>query len=286
MFKKLTHSLNLFFVTKGYKPYFPGERQVYLFTQRPVLYRNFTPKDVQEAINELQSKLLALNLLTNVTGKFDLETEEAVKKFQSSNNIYVDGVVGPLTWVCLFYPKLVRGLKNIPPELQAAVNELQTILCKEEFFNQEPNGCFDRKTENAVKRFQRAYGLKDDGIVGAATWAVLLGMRQKTENKVPNLLYLLPLKTLFLCNQLLIIACILVGIYYSPLSGIASPKFSTTTALVTAYALTCIVPFLLESIPPLKHYNQHAFPLFRYAPYVLTGMFWKPILNFLVSLVT
>ncbi|BAZ10912.1 peptidoglycan binding domain-containing protein [Calothrix sp. NIES-4071] len=283
MFNKFLRSLNLFFVSKGYKPYFPGEKQVYLFTQRPVLYRNFTPAYVQEAINELQLKLQGLGFLTNVTGKFDIETEEAVKIYQNSNNIYVDGIVGPLTWACLFYPKLTRGSKNLPPESQAAVHELQTILYKEGFLNKEPNGNFDRKTESAVKRFQRTYGLKDDGIVGAATWAVLLGMRQKKENKAPNLLYLLPLKTLFLCNQLLIIVCILIGIYHSPLSS-TSPKFSTATALVTAYALTCIVPFLLESIPPLKQYNQQALPLFKYAPYVLTGMFWKPILNFLVTL--
>lgn len=37
------------------------------------------------------------------------------------------------------------------------------------------DGRFGRNTEDAVKRFQRAHGLDDDGVVGPITWAALLG---------------------------------------------------------------------------------------------------------------
>lgn len=38
------------------------------------------------------------------------------------------------------------------------------------------DGKFGQMTEDAVKAFQKAHGLKDDGIVGAKTWAALLGV--------------------------------------------------------------------------------------------------------------
>ncbi len=76
------------------------------------------------------------------------------------------------------------------------------------------------------------------------------------------------------------ISCILLGIYYSPIPGQA-PKFNT--ALATAYALTCVVPCLLDNLP-LKPSIKPSLSILQYAPYVLAGMFWKPIINFLGTL--
>jgi Putative peptidoglycan binding domain len=277
--KVVIQSLSLLFALKQPRPYFPGEKQVLLFTKLPVIYRNFSPKSVQDAINQLQTLLKAKGFLTDISGKFDLETEEAVKEFQKKNNLYVDGIVGPLTWASLCYPKLNRNSQKRYPELEKSILELQTILEEEGLFK-KPHGYFDKQTEIAVKRFQRFYGLKDDGIVGSATWAVLLGMRQKREQNLPLLISFFPLQLLFLLEQILMIACILFGIYHSPIPGIIP---TLNTALVTAYGLTCVVPFLLD-FSPLKYSSQKSLPLFQYAPYVLTGIFWKPILNFLVML--
>jgi Putative peptidoglycan binding domain len=283
MMNRITQSLSLLLSFRGKKPYFPGEKQVFLFTKRPILYRDFTPKNVRDAINELQLILQEKGFLKNVTGEFDLGTEEAVKEFQRKNHLYVDGIVGALTWACLFYPNLYNGVRDLSPGQQDTIKELQVILYKEEFLKKEPNGIFDRQTEKAVKQFQRVYGLKDDGVVGAATWAVLLGMRQRIHKHNAKSLFLLPLEILFLWNQLLIIASILLGIYHSPLPGNAL-QLNTATAFATAYGLTCVVPFLIDFLPPLKYYDRNALPLFRYAPYVLTGIFWKPIINFFGNL--
>ena len=278
--KKLSF-LNLLFGLKQSRRYFPEEKQVCVFNKRPILYRGFSPNSAQESINELQEQLQAQGFLSTISGKFDLETEEAVIKFQKANNLQVDGVVGPLTWACLFYPRLYRNQKSTSPKLQDAVKELQTILNEEGFFKKEPDGYFSRETERGVKRFQRSYGLKDDGIVGAATWAVLLGMRQKIDNNsFLQLVYFLPPQSWFLCEQFLMISFILLGIYCSPIPG-NEPKWNT--ALATAYGLTCIVPFLLECLP-LKPSKQSSLPLLQYAPYVLTGIFWKPIINFMGKL--
>jgi hypothetical protein len=275
-FKSLTLLLGL----KQAKPYFPEEKQICVFNKRPILYRGFTPNSVQDSIDELQAHLQAQGILAKISGKFDLETEVAVIEFQKKNNLQVDGIVGPLSWACLFYPKLSRRHKQMSSESQDAVKELQTILGEEGFSKKQPDGYFCRETERAVKRFQRMYGLKDDGMVGAATWAVLLGMRQKIDRSFPRIVYFLSPQSWFMWEQFLMICFILLGIYYSPIPG-ESPKFNT--ALATAYGLTCIVPFLLECLP-IRQSKQHSLPLLRYAPYVLTGIFWKPIIAFLGTL--
>jgi peptidoglycan hydrolase-like protein with peptidoglycan-binding domain len=281
MTNKTLNFLNLLFGLKQSRRYFPEEKQVCVFNKRPILYRGFSPNSAQESINELQERLQAQGFLSNISGKFDLETEEAVIKFQKANNLQVDGIVGPLSWACLFYPKLYRNQKSMSPKLQDAVKELQIILNEEGFFKKEPDGYFSRETERGVKRFQRTYGLKDDGIVGAATWAVLFGMRQKIDNNsFLQLVYFLPPQSWFLWEQFLMISFIMLGIYYSPIPG-DEPKWNT--ALATAYGLTCIVPFLLECLP-LKPSKQTSLPLLQYAPYVLTGIFWKPIINFMGGL--
>ena len=51
---------------------------------------------------------------------------------------------------------------------------LQLALQRAGYLNEEPDGIFGRRTENAVLRFQQANGLKQDGIVGVRTWNVLL----------------------------------------------------------------------------------------------------------------
>ncbi|MCW5313163.1 peptidoglycan-binding protein [Nostoc sp. KVJ3] len=281
MTNKALNFLSILFGLKQSRRYFPEERQVCVFNKRPILYRGFSPNSAQESINELQERLEAQGFLSTISGKFDLETEEAVIKFQKANNLQVDGIVGPLSWSCLFYPKLYRNQKSMSPKLQDAVKELQIILNEEGFFKKEPDGYFSRETERGVKRFQRTYGLKDDGIVGAATWAVLLGMRQKIDNKsFIQLVYFLSPQSWFLWEQFLMISFIILGIYYSPIPG-NEPKLST--ALATAYGLTCIVPFLLECLP-IKPSKESNLPLLQYAPYVLTGIFWKPIINFLGTL--
>ncbi|MEH2157256.1 peptidoglycan-binding domain-containing protein [Nostoc sp.] len=273
--------LSILFGLKQSRRYFPEEKQVCVFNKRPILYRDFSPNSAQESINELQERLQTQGFLSNTTGKFDIETEEAVINFQKANNLQVDGIVGPLSWACLFYPRLYRNQKSMSPKSQDAVKELQTILNEEGFFKKEPDGYFSRETERGVKRFQRTYGLKDDGIVGAATWAVLLGMRQKIDNNsFLQLVYFLPPKSWFLWEQFLMISFIMLGIYSSPI-GKDAPEWYI--ALATAYALTCIVPFLLDCLP-LKPSKQSSLPLLKYAPYVLTGIFWKPIINFMGGL--
>lgn len=67
-----------------------------------------------------------------------------------------------------------RALRWQEPELTGPdVDEVQEILHRLGFLS-EVTGRYDRATEEAVKRFQREHGLEEDGIVGPATWLLLL----------------------------------------------------------------------------------------------------------------
>ena len=55
----------------------------------------------------------------------------------------------------------------------AAVLELQRALHRAGQFHERTDGSFGKQTEGAVRAFQRAAGLSDDGVVGSATWAAL-----------------------------------------------------------------------------------------------------------------
>jgi peptidoglycan hydrolase-like protein with peptidoglycan-binding domain len=55
------------------------------------------------------------------------------------------------------------------------VRQIQTKLKDAGYYTGDVNGIFDKATETAVKAFQAASGLKQDGIVGSATWQALTG---------------------------------------------------------------------------------------------------------------
>src|SRR3972149_10806893 len=69
--------------------------------------------------------------------------------------------------------RLFDGFDHTSPRLRDAVKALQKELRREKF-RLRLDGLFGRDTEDAVKRFQRAHGLDDDGVVGPLTWVVLL----------------------------------------------------------------------------------------------------------------
>ena len=137
-----------------------------------------SPGATGDAVRRLQRALrrtLAFNVTVN--GTFDTETENAVKDFQNSEALTVDGVVGPLTWAALPdggpMPKLTIGSKG------EVVKSLQQVLTNGApgAWNTTPqgdDGAFGPKTEASVKAFQAWAGVSADGVVGDQTWSVSL----------------------------------------------------------------------------------------------------------------
>jgi Putative peptidoglycan binding domain len=257
---------------------FQTKNQICLFNKRPVLHRDFTEASLQDAIDELQERLKVQGYLSVLRGHFDAETEQAVRKFQKDNHLFIDGVVGPLTWACLCYPQLSwRKHKIVSPEIITAIEELQNILRSEGYSIQDAQNSFGRDTEKAIKDIQRKYGLKVDGIVGAVTWAVLLGMRQE----VPQAFFRFPPQSLILFDQFLKVCFVVSGMHLNPFSAEKPPSLSY--AIATAYVLTLVVPMVLDHIPGQISQTSHL-SLLRYAPYVSTGMFWQSVFKSIGSL--
>lgn len=107
----------------------------------------------------------------DVDGIFGQRTQNAVRNFQQTNSLSVDGMVGQNTWKTLLTlapePLLKRGSRG------AYTRYLQQLLESKMIPVSGIDGIFGAQTENAVRRFQQDNGLTVDGIVGTNTWNAL-----------------------------------------------------------------------------------------------------------------
>jgi peptidoglycan hydrolase-like protein with peptidoglycan-binding domain len=114
-----------------------------------------------------------------VTGKFAALTQKAVIGFQQANRLTADGVVGGNT-----QQALQRSCRTSKPSVNTAgelrlgsrspaVSKLQQDLRQLRYFNGPNTGYFGTETQQAVIKFQQAYGIRADGIVSARTKQVM-----------------------------------------------------------------------------------------------------------------
>lgn len=159
---------------------------------RPVLRSGSAGPDVRT----LQERLVAHgHELGAVDGRFGPRTEIAVRAFQQSRNITVDGIVGPQTWDRLDTepvaatpapaptPPAEAPAWSPPPSCEReilrrrsrgrCVNTLQRRLNTLGFNAGAPDSVFGPKTERAVIAFQTDRRIAVDGIVGPQTWGAL-----------------------------------------------------------------------------------------------------------------
>lgn len=267
MFKNLFRSLRVW--STG--PPIPAVTHSALFIQRPVLHEDWSMEWREKCIQELKSELVKKGFLPTTDGDYDRETMLAVKKFQRANDLKVDGVVGQLTWAALLFPILRRTEAiSASSEVQDEVKQLQRKL-REEYINVEVDGFFGAETVRAVKEFQKRYKISADGVCGYLTWSLLMG--QKMEWIPPGGFLFLSSP---LVEQLLIVLSVAAGIYFNPFGGDADLSF--VGMMVVAYGLSCMSQPIVSKLP-IDQLNVGGGPLVRFAPYVLTGFFWKTILE-------
>jgi peptidoglycan hydrolase-like protein with peptidoglycan-binding domain len=133
-----------------------------------------------------------------IDGYYGPLTEAAVRSFQQSKGLAVDGIVGPNTtkallgsWVtdCDGKPsppgwesplgtfELNRLLTLTSPFMRGDdVRDVQDALKEASFSPGESDGIYGPRTESAVQLFQEARGLQVDGIVGPNTCSELGGI--------------------------------------------------------------------------------------------------------------
>ncbi|MBP3414684.1 MAG: peptidoglycan-binding protein [Clostridia bacterium] len=153
---------------------------------------------LQIRLNRISRNYPSIPKINPVNGVFNEQTRDAVRRFQQVFGLTDDGIVGNATWyrINYIYVSVKRlaelaseGLKQselpqqYPGSLRLgdrspAITSLQYYLAVISLiYNQIPpiaiDGIFGPATENAVRAFQRLYGLTQDGIVGRNTWQAL-----------------------------------------------------------------------------------------------------------------
>lgn len=133
--------------------------------------------EVSPNVVELQQELAELGILKgSMSGKYDANTEAAVRAFQKSQGLSADGIAGKGTLKLIRdhanYKRAINPLK--PGAKDVKVAALKRNLKKIGLLaSVSGNNTYDEQTIKAVMAFQKANGIKADGIVGAKTLALI-----------------------------------------------------------------------------------------------------------------
>ena len=125
------------------------------------------------------------------TGRFDLQTQNAVTEFQKKFNLPITGKIDFITWNaimeenikcihCINTPAKVACFEDDKAEYKIGdkgniIFILQILLknFREKYINYidvDLTGVFDETTEKAIKQFQKYSGLPVTGILNRQTW--------------------------------------------------------------------------------------------------------------------
>ncbi len=115
-----------------------------------------------EIVRCLQRGLRIAIINCEITGTFDDQTFESVKKFQSRNGLSADGIVGVKTW----------------EKMCANVRKYQNALNNQGYDVGDEDGIAGERTYNAILKFQKDKGLEADGMCGTKTQVALFGASQ------------------------------------------------------------------------------------------------------------
>ncbi|MCW3037287.1 MAG: N-acetylmuramoyl-L-alanine amidase [Actinobacteria bacterium] len=139
------------------------------------------------AVQDLQARLERLGIdiaPQELGGDFGPATEMAVRAFQQSRGLDVDGIVGDNTWRVLVESSWSLGdriLRLEEPNLRGDdVRDLQSRLNALGFAAGKHDGIYGRATAAALMDFQRNLGISDDGLIGLETLKAFRRLRLVT----------------------------------------------------------------------------------------------------------
>ena len=153
--------------------------------------RSIRRGDTGPAVEEIRSILVGLDLLQSPGAEFDQATETAVRAFQQSRGLGVDGLVGPESWQALDGARWKLGARtlfhSVPTSLVGEdVRALQERLLEMGFDTGRADGIYGPRTARAVAQFQREVGLTADGSCGPQTMKALHRLGRKVVGGRPQ----------------------------------------------------------------------------------------------------
>jgi lysozyme family protein len=139
----------------------------------PVLRKGPNSAWTVTTVRSLQYLLNAHGARITVDGRFGSATDAAVRAFQRSRGLVVDGIVGPATWSSILVT-VRRG--SIGPAVRAVQDQLNGRWFAPDLV---VDGVFGAKTEAAVRVYQTVLSSSVqptpvDGVVGPTTWKALI----------------------------------------------------------------------------------------------------------------
>jgi N-acetylmuramoyl-L-alanine amidase len=147
------------------------------------------------AVVEIRAILTTLGLLRDADGdtEFDADVEIAVRTFQQSRGLSIDGRVGDETWRALDASRWRLGQRTLyqavaEPLVGDDVRQLQERLLEMGYDVGRADGVYGGYTARAVAQFQREVGLAPDGSCGPATMKALRRLGRKVVGGRPQLL--------------------------------------------------------------------------------------------------
>ncbi len=171
-------------------------------------------KTVQVELNRIRQNYPAIPEIAEENGIFGLDTENSVRKFQEVFNLSVTGEVDKSTWYRIKqYYTGVKGLSELVSEgvtLEEAQRPFEDILrigsvgigvstiqyylaVISYFLGNIPllsiNSIYDETTANAVRQFQKLYGIEPTGEVDVTTWDTIREIYISVIASIPDSFY-------------------------------------------------------------------------------------------------
>ncbi|QGU00128.1 hypothetical protein SYNTR_1534 [Candidatus Syntrophocurvum alkaliphilum] len=163
----------------GVNTYYALGHRIKKFSRNEPVFSSQLLKEASSGadVSILQNRLAAFRktyLNRPATGKFNVNTKLAVKRFQHDfPDLTPDGIVGPETFNKIFLWAPLGGRILHQGRNGLDTYWLQLYLFYLRYFKQNPNGFFNAYTAKSIEKFQADANIKVDSVVGPQTYLAL-----------------------------------------------------------------------------------------------------------------